>query len=141
MKRTLIALMLISTYASAEVRECSIEEQRWLDKELPLLTSWPRIHASFLRNVPECDDGFFAEGYTEAVVKMLAVRWQSLPELRAFKKNDPKFFAFVLKHIDASADGNDLKQIRANAKQRCAPENRDLCSLIEQAAERAIQEL
>lgn len=141
MKRILIALMLISTYVSAEARECSLEEQQWLDKELPLLNSWQRIHASFTRNVPECDDGFFAEGYTEAVVKMLSVRWPSISELKALKSKDPKFFAFVLKHIDSSADGNDLKQIRANAQQRCAPENRDLCSVLENAAERAIQEL
>jgi hypothetical protein len=90
--------------------------------------------------VPECDDGFFAEGYTEAVVKMLA-RWQSIPELTALRAKAPKFFAFVLKHINASADESDLKQILANVQQRCTAEDRELCGVLQKAAEKAIQEL
>lgn len=45
-----------------------------------------------------------AEGYTEAVVVLLAKRWSSVHELAAVAKRDPSFGKFVLRHINASAD-------------------------------------
>jgi hypothetical protein len=118
-----------------------LDDREWISDELPSLTSWSRIYASFKTNVPGCDDGIFGEGYTEAVAKMLSEKWQLLAELKALTDKDPRFRLFVLKHVDASADPDDLKRIYKNATQSCKKEYSELCSALASAAQKAIQEL
>jgi hypothetical protein len=108
-----------------------LDDQKWISDELPSLTYWSRIYASFKTNVPGCDDGIFGEGYTEAVAKMLSEKWQLLAELKVLADKDPRFRLFVLKHIDASADPDDLKRIYINATQSCEKENSELCTAFD----------
>ena len=118
-----------------------LDDQKWISNELPSLTSWSRIYASFKMNVPGCDDGIFGEGYTESVAKMLSEKWQFLSELKALTDKDTLFRLFVLKHIDASADPDDLKRIYKNATQSCKKEYSELCMAIASASQKAIQDL
>lgn len=140
----LLAIVIFMAFAlpvSAAGTDCSLNEQQWLSSELPGLKSWRALHRSFQKYVPRCDDGFIAEGYTEAVVVLLARHWSSLHELAAVAKHDPAFRKFVLRHIDASADPGDLKCVREQAAKQCASKHQALCSSIYAAAVKAIGEL
>jgi len=141
MRRTLTIFLFACLSPIAYSGECLLDDRKWINEELPSLTSWSRIYASFKTNVPGCDDGIFGEGYTEAVAKMLSEKWQLLTELKALTDNDPRFRLFVLKHVDASADPDDLKRIYKNATQSCKKEYSELCTALASAAQKAIQEL
>ena len=82
-----------------------------------------------------------AEGFSEAVVSQLAHRWHALADFGRKSKGDAAFRSFVLRHIDASVDENDLKLLLSNAKSRCPKDLSALCSEIQLATELAIKAL
>lgn len=84
------------------------------------------------------DDGIFAEGYSEVVVRLLARKWDTLSELEAVILRDPSFRRFVLKHIDASGGQTNLFKVERNARERCAAATPRLCQQIATAAARAL---
>lgn len=134
-----LAATVLALPASAESTACSLKDQYWVSNELPGLKTWAAIHKSFQQHAPQCDDGFIAEGYTEAVVVLLAHRWQSIRELTTITKHDLKFEKFVLRHINASADPDDLKRIQLLASSQCPAKHKALCSSIYAAATEAIK--
>lgn len=138
------AVLLLAVFAlpvSAADATCSLSDQQWISNELPGLKSWGSLHKSFQKYVPRCDDGFVAEGYTEAVVVLLAKHWSSLHELALATKRDLAFGEFVLRHIDSSADSGDLKRIKEQAATQCSSKHKALCSSIHAAAVKAIRDL
>jgi len=100
--------------------------------------SWEELHNLF-KKFPGCDDGVIAEGYSDFVARALAKQWPRLPELRKLIAQDPAFRAFVLLHIDATADSDDLSKAAANAREQCPSGAAELCSAIRSAAEKAIR--
>lgn len=141
--RPLVTLLFIFFIAPAFAVDstCTLTDQHWLSKELPRLKVWEAIHESFRKYAPQCDDGFIAEGYTDAVVVLLTHHWSSLSELAAIVKRDPKFLEFIVRHINASADPDDLKQLLSHATNQCPPENKAICVPIHSATNVAIKEL
>lgn len=138
------AVLLLAVFAlpvSAADATCSLSDQHWISGELPGLKSWGSLHKSFQEYVPRCDDGFIAEGYTEAVMVLLAAHWSSLHELALVAKRDPAFREFVLRHINSSADSGDLKRIEEQAATQCSSKYKALCSSIHAAAVKAIRDL
>src|SRR5712671_3698967 len=128
----LSAILLVS--ASAQTRLCSAVKARHADAAVDTLNSWGRLY-QWYRTYRECDDGSLAEGYSEAVARNLVDRWQALPQLAALAKKDVSFQRFVLKHINQTLNGDDLKRIRVNAESRCPTGLRRLCSDVKKQAE------
>jgi len=75
-----------------------------------------------------------AEGVSEAVARKLVDRWETLPRLGELAK-DAGFRRFVLKHVDQTLNGDDLKKISANAVKRCPTNLRSLCNELKIQAE------
>ena len=140
--RSLVVVLfaVIAVPVSAAETTCSLSEQRWISNELPNVKSWASLYKSFRQYGPRCDDGFIAEGYTEAVVMLLAKRWSLLHELAAVAKRDPSFGQFVLRHIDASAATDDLFRIKEQAGTQCFLKHKAFCASIQGAAVKAIED-
>jgi len=105
--------------------------------EVNLFKSWSELHDAF-KGFPGCDDGSFAETYSDSVVKLLANEWDQLPKLKELAKRDPSFRRFVLSHIDATTDFDELVRVVSAAGERCPPGERTLCGEIHVAAGRAM---
>ncbi len=105
----------------------------------PEHSTWERLHRLFL-TFPGCDDGVYAEGYSDFVARSLARHWDRLDELKALTSSDKGFSDFVLRHIDASADLDDIALLLSNAQDRCPAESSSLCSAIIQAAHLALKD-
>ena len=106
------------------------------------MKDWATIYAVFKHNLPRCpDDGFYSEGYTDVVVVALAKRWDDLGELNKLMYSDAHFKRFVFRHITASADEKDLRQVLRNARAKCPGELRRLCGQIAAEARTAIGQL
>ena len=105
------------------------------------MKDWPAIYAVFKRNLPACaDDGVYAEGYTGAVVDVLARRWSDLPQLQRLVSRDAAFRTFVYLHIDGTAQTKDLQLVLHNAETKCFVTLRRLCSDIGARSQRALDQ-
>ena len=93
------------------------------------LSQWKDVFETY-RRYSHCDDGAIAEGFTDSIARLLASKWESLPEMAAIADKNPDFKAFVLRHVDASADPRDLQRIAEFAKSKCLPQYRALCAAL-----------
>jgi len=110
------------------------------DEATSTLKSWSDLRIWY-KNYHDCDDGYVAEGISDFVVASLAKKWQSLSFLEAEITKNRAFKDFVLKHIDATTDDNDLRTITRNAKKECPENLRSLCAEIERKAQTALKDL
>jgi hypothetical protein len=104
------------------------------------LKSWNDLYQLYKR-YHGCDTGALAEGYSDFVVRTLAHQWDSLEELKKLVAADKAFEDFVLKHIDASADPDHTVMVLTNVKERCPVDSAQLCSAIEKALRKTLQDL
>lgn len=102
--------------------------------------SWPAL-LKHQRAFAFCDDGSLGEGYSEAVVALLAKRWEQFDRFASLANKDPSFRRWAIRHIDASASDDDLNKIISNASS-CMKKGKEkvLCTAIRQAATRALAE-
>jgi hypothetical protein len=113
-------------------------------RRLPIntLREWSKIHAFYKAYFPPCpDDGMFAEGYSELIVRTLATNWSNLNELRVAARHDSRFKSFALRHIDATANEADLRAILSTATFQCPKGNGALCAEIRNSSAKALSEL
>jgi hypothetical protein len=88
-----------------------------------------------------CDDGAYAEGYSDFIVQSLAKYWNRFDELVSLNKKDPSFKKFILKHIDATTDPEDLDLLLKNVRQRCPATSVPFCKELEKAALSALESM
>jgi hypothetical protein len=99
--------------------------------------SWPVIY-KFYRLYNACDNAYVTDAFSTAIVKALAEKWDSLPELRKISDADPAFLDFVLRHIDATADFGSLKRILENIN-NCRKGFESLCARIRKKTSAALE--
>ena len=131
-------LFLLSNSPNANGGNCRLTEEQFI-KQMARMSDWPTIYAVFKQNLPACpDDGFFAEGYTEVVVRTLAKHWADIGQLQKLVTRDARFRHFVYRHIDGTADLDDLHQVLNNARTRCPEGSGRLCAEIALRAKAAV---
>ena len=138
--RVTFAPLLLFVSVAANASACPVAEEQAVAEQLPTLKSWESLFASFKAHVPNCDDGYISEGYSEAVVRLLANRWATLPRLAKLSHKSSSFENFVLRHIDASAATEDLMRVQENARHRCLAGNATVCQQVAGAASSALGE-
>ena len=126
--------------ATVEAKECSDADARAAETGVDSLKTWSSIHSAF-KQYGHCDDGGIAEGWTEAIVHLLASNWKSLPQAAAFTEKDKSFRRFFLKHIDATADTDEIKTIGKLAQSQCPAKLTELCTYIHGSVNRALGQL
>jgi len=139
---TIIAICAASPAIAQETPAgCTITDQEFVS-QLSTMNNWKTIYAVFKRNFPGCpDDGMFAEGYSDVIVRALAKRWNDSRELKSLTDRDPAFRAFVLRHIDATTDPDELNQALKNARTKCPVGASRLCKEVATNATAAIKEM
>jgi hypothetical protein len=124
-----IAFMLAVFAPEGWARDCTKAEAMSAEAKAAYLKSWAEVYDAYKRYA-HCDDGAIAEGFSESVTVLLAKHWAQLPELVIRVNGDKDFRAFVVKHINESADVNNLKLIDTNARTRCPEQSKSFCSAI-----------
>jgi hypothetical protein len=88
-----------------------------------------------------CDDGALAEGYSDAVVTLLAHRWDQFDAFVGLSARDPAFRRWAIRHIDASASTHDLAKVARNAVSCTgSAKAKDLCRDVAKAAKNALSD-
>ena len=114
-------------------RLCTKSEAMQAEKEVDSLKNWSDIYRSY-RKFSQCDDGAIAEGFSDAVGKLLSNHWGQLGRLITLAKTNRNFERFVVKHIDESLSRDTLQRISNNARSSCPAGGQRLCGLIASAA-------
>lgn len=130
---------LLAETARAEEHLCTTTEGRLALDEAVTRRSWDALYRSF-KKFGHCDDGAIAEGYSESVARILADRWNSLPRFAELAGKNAAFRAFVIRHVDATLNTDDLEKIKANASTRCPANLRRTCNDLAKQADHALKE-
>ncbi|MDY1037892.1 hypothetical protein [Lelliottia sp. CFBP8978] len=138
MKSIFLLLVLIIISGSVYAEECSDEDFNAADATIPLQT-WNDV-ASFFNKFKQCDEGYLAEGVSTAVSVLLARHWEDFPQLLQVEKNNPDFEKWMLKHINTTANGEDIELIIKNSSMRCPQGETLICNKIGQSAKQVIKE-
>ncbi len=134
----LIAIIMLSLVTSPSASDshpkpCTQQEEKQAGQDIDHLENWDKIYRSY-RNFSHCDDGYIAEGYSDAVGKLLAEKWIRFARLAVLLKADPRFQEFVLRHIDGTLPPEMLDKIKENAQLHCPGRQTRLCRLLTRAA-------
>jgi hypothetical protein len=132
-------LVFSASVACAQQRPCTDTEAFRAETQTDTLRSWDALYRSY-KLYQQCDDGGLAEGYSEAVVRILADHWNTLSRLVTLSRRDARFRQFVLRHVDATTNPDDLKKIRINASSQCPPRLSAICADLAKEADAALKE-
>jgi hypothetical protein len=132
--------MLFASHAQAIAHQgCTAGMYRRAEASLAdAAYSWPSL-LKHERTFATCDDGALAEGYSDAVVTNFAKRWDQFGLFVTLSTRHPAFRRWSIRHIDASASDEQLKQIMLNAA-TCIGDVKSVCEAIHQAAANALTE-
>jgi len=130
---TFLLLSISPRTVDAQTPACDDALAARAEVDADYLKTWEQIYDWFKR-YSTCNEGAPAEGYSDAVVRMLADRWNQLPTLQTLVARDERFGEFVFKHIDATTDDHDLDRVVANADRHCPQGDGQLCSTIRRRA-------
>jgi hypothetical protein len=137
---SLVLFLSSANNVAAQEKVCTLTEAMAAENVSARLKSWTDVYNSFKR-FGHCDDGAIAEGYSDSIIRLLVSRWNLLGRLQQLASLDNSFHAFVLRHIDATADELDIKRLIGNATKRCPAKAKTLCAEVEQAARAALRDL
>ncbi len=138
-KLAIILLMIGISTAAAQESRCSAAEEQRAEIQADTLRSWDALYKSY-KLYGKCDDGAVAEGYSESVARILVDHWSTVPRMANLAARDVGFRRFVLGHVDATLDFNDLKKISANAKTRCPSGLGAICADVTKEADAALSQ-
>lgn len=137
-----VILLLAVTFLSvsnALAGECTIKDAEAAEQAVDHLTSWQVMNDNFTR-FHQCDEGSIAEGNSEAVIRLLVDKWETLPKLSVLTRQNAAFETWVLSHIDSTLDSGDLQTAVNLATSQCPASESTLCRKIVKAAQAAIHE-
>jgi hypothetical protein len=141
MRKLLLISMVLALFGQVMLSQrqtCTNAEADKAEQEAETLRTWDALYKSYLR-FGKCDDGAIADGYSESVARILVDHWDTLPRLAVLSRDTKQFQKFVLSHVDATLNMDDVKKIRANAAHTCPKGQSDLCKQLTVAADRAIE--
>lgn len=122
-----IFLALSASHAGAE--ECTKLEAYAAETVTDYLDSWRNMSRGYTQ-FKHCDDGSIGEGFSEAVARLFVSQWKRLSQFQQYAAKNPEFEKFVLSHIDATLNVEDLKKIQSLAETSCPAAHRILCAKI-----------
>lgn len=150
MRIKLFTIFLIVLPASFALSETKTEVPEWVARCKPLENAIEDVAKSknydehaltqifqLNKQAPTCDDGSYGEGISDLTVKALAKDYKSVVKTASDNK---EMLAFILKHIDATTDWNDLDRVAQNSIRQCPKGHKDICKRIESASKAASKE-
>ncbi|MGF6733688.1 hypothetical protein OKW50_005833 [Paraburkholderia youngii] len=138
MATRLIVAAVAAWMPLAHGKVCTGNDAAAADAMVDHLHSWAQINSAFSK-YGQCDDGGIAEGYSEAIARLLIDHWKALPELDKQIKLNPPLELFVRRHINSTLETDDLAKIITLSTRSCPKGISPLCKALANAASQAEQ--
>lgn len=129
------ALLAVRAAAAGQTR-CTPRDAEAAEAMVDHIDSWAAVATAY-RRYGQCDDGGIAEGYADAIGRLLVTQWATLPRLAALSSGTPGLEPWVLRHVDTTLDTGVLETIHRNATASCPAGATRLCGAIAAASARA----
>jgi len=134
----MLILSIVLSFNAYANELCTKAQEIQADSSILRAQKWEDIYKS-CEKFKHCDDGYIAEGYSDLIVKTLAYKWDQVNVLMKLISKDKDFHAFVIRHIDATADKEELEMIIHNFSKRCPKSTEKNCLEIKNEAKEALQ--
>ncbi|RKR42864.1 hypothetical protein [Paraburkholderia sp. BL17N1] len=128
----LVAVLGFLSMSLAYGKACTEHDAVGADAMVDSITTWDAASVAFTK-YGQCDDGDIAEGYSEAIARLLVDRWNTLPRLGQLIKRNPSLKGFVLRHIDSTLDTADLDKIKGLSTSSCPSGMETFCKALTHA--------
>ena len=135
----LFVALLAACAAYAQKKPCTDEEGRRALDQADTPRSWDALYRSY-KTFGNCDDGAIGEGFSESVARILADHWSTLPRLAQLASRDASFRAFVMSHVDATLNTDDIEKVKENARIHCPTGLRTTCTNLAKQADSPLKE-
>jgi len=122
-------VVLVASPGVACAAQCSRSQAVAAEAAVDQLGSWDAILAWYQR-YRQCDDGGIAEGVSDAIEKLLARSWDTVPQLVRLGKRNRHFPEFVANHIGEITGLDNAILISKAARNACPKGAADFCSLL-----------
>jgi hypothetical protein len=123
----------------ASKHACTSLEGRHALDEADAPRTWDALYKSYLK-FRHCDDGAIGEGYSESVARILTDHWNTLPRFVQLASKDAAFQSFVIRHLDATLNMDDVQKIKQDAVTHCPAGLRTTCIHLVKQADAALKE-
>lgn len=133
MRIAILLLLCLLLIPCAYARECSVADAKAAESATDSLHSWPSMFKAY-QSYEKCDDGAIAEGFSDAVVHLLVTHWASLHQAQLLFAKDSAFQEFVVRHVDSTADGDELSRVHRLAVNQCPRSAKKFCGQLAKAA-------
>ncbi len=111
------ALLVTVLIALSPIHARAVTTDVAADNLLNTVRGWQDLHRAYPELIP-WDDGWISEGISDFVVHRLATHWESFHELATIARADTAFGSWVVLHIDATTDEDELASIVRHARAR-----------------------
>ncbi|EHP7599153.1 hypothetical protein KP220_002071 [Salmonella enterica] len=139
MKWWVVIFIFIIFSAQAE-GTCSQQDFDKADMAISSLNSWATVDDYFSK-YSDCDIDYVNEGTSEKIIRLLIDKWEQLNELSALVKRKPVIENYVLEHVNATLDIDDLEKLRDYSASDCYIDNENLCEKLHFSAISALNKL
>lgn len=131
MKKHLFPLAMLLLVSSAGIaKECSSHEAYAAESVTDYLDSWPNVYL-FYQQFGHCFDGAIAEGAEDAMQRLWADQWTTLPEMIQLMSRDPQFKAFVWERIgDETFPQDSFARFVQHATSACPESAKEFCQAV-----------
>jgi hypothetical protein len=105
---------------------------------MTMATSWPAMFRAAASLPAGCNDGYFAEGISDTVVRKMGRDWSGFLGILAAHPKDGKFFSLVLGSLNATLDADDIQVVNTLARKSCPANLSKRCAAISKRAKEAL---
>lgn len=119
---------------------CSQEESIQSEAVVDYLNSWTNAHLAYTQYA-KCNNGIFGEGFSEAAIRLFVNDWPELNHFMEIANKDKAFKKYVIEHINATLNQEDLEQVKDLASNKCPKTVELFCKEVVIESGKAISEI
>ncbi len=143
--RLFISLVLVNLLSLAQASEhgevlkfypCEKETNSLMS----ISTPWAGMFNAAIELPPNCFDGYFAEGISDAIARKMGKDWNGFMRILQHNAQDEIFFSLVLQSINATLNPDDIHAVNQLAKTSCIKEAYEKCLAISNQIKQVLDE-
>ena len=129
------AASLALNAAHAADKPCTKADAANAEKAIERVLNWPQLQKAWA-DYRHCDTNGVADGYTDALMRMLA-DWKGIDALAAATQKDAQYKEFIYAHIKSPAAKDDHALVYSRARTGCPKGLDEFCAEISDAVKPA----
>lgn len=109
--------LVLACGAQAQSRPCGDAEAKKAEQAVERVVNWQQLHKAW-QDFGHCDSGALDDVFTDAVLRLM-VEWRNVEGLAGPAQQDPKYKAFIHRHVLSPMARPDHPSLYSRAKASC----------------------